>query len=180
VTTDQQALDAYRRRIEAAAIAGLIIQPASLRDVRDWLQPTDFATPHYGDWYSHLLNMRDRCEPIDQMTLLTALRRAGQLGPQGQYADELATIAMAAPVPASTIEYCRIVLEESIRDEVASVGIRLSQLARSSSLDGVSLLAKARDLTERGLHPLEQAQHRSDALVTSPRGRRSDSVRIDS
>lgn len=178
MSTDQEALDTYRRRIEAAAIAGLILQPAAIGSVRDWLQPSDFATPHYGDWYSHLLNMRDREEPIDQMTLLTALRHAEQLGPQGQYADELATIAMAAPVPASTIEYCRIVLEESIRDEIASVGVRLSQLARRSSMDGARLLAQARDLTEHGLRPLEQAQLRSDALQVAQQERRPGSVRI--
>ena len=178
MSTDQKALDAYRRRIEAAAIAGLILQPQAIDHVRDWLQPTDFAAPHFGDWYSHLLNMRDREEPIDQMTLLTALRHADQLGPQGQYADELATIAMAAPVPTSTIEYCRIVLEESIRDQVASVGVRLSQLARRSSMDGARLLAKARDLTEHGLRPLEQAQHRSDALIPTQQEGRPGSVHI--
>ncbi|HWL97366.1 MAG TPA: DnaB-like helicase N-terminal domain-containing protein [Nocardioidaceae bacterium] len=171
MSTHQRALDEYRHRIEAAAIAGLILKPAAIDHVRDWLEPADFATPHYGDWYAHLLNMRGRGEPIDQMTLLTALRRADQLGPQGQNADELATITTSAPVPASTIEYCRIVLEESIRDEIASVGVRLSQLARRSSMDGARLLAQARALTEHGLRPLEQAQHRSDALISAQQER---------
>jgi hypothetical protein len=53
VSTDQQALDAYRRRIEAAAISGLIPQPQAIDHVRDWLQPTGFAALHYGDWYIH-------------------------------------------------------------------------------------------------------------------------------
>ena len=139
MSTDQQAIDAYRRRVEAAAIGGLILQPAALDDVRDWLQPTDFATPHYGDWYTHLLDMRARGTPIDQMTLLSALRCADQLGPQGQHADELATITMAAPVPASTITYCRNVLDESIRSQVAAVGVRLTQLAEAPSSAGTLL-----------------------------------------
>jgi replicative DNA helicase len=161
VSTDQQAVSTYRCRIEAAAIGGLILAPAALDHVRDWLAPTDFATPHHGDWYTHLLNMRDRGEPIDQMTLLTALRRADQLGPQGQYADELATITMATPVPASTITYCRNVLEESIRDQVAALGIRLTQLAHDGAADSTGLLTQARDHTERGLGPLELAHQRS-------------------
>ncbi len=173
MSTDRQALDAYRRRIEAAAIAGLILQPAVLDQVRDWLEPTDFATPHYGDWYTHLLNMRVRREPIDQMTLLTTLRRASQLGPRGQHADELATITMAAPVPAATATYCRDVLEESIRDQVAAVGIRLTQLSQEANLDSSRLLEQARGLTERGLAPLERAQQRSRSYAapksTSPK-----------
>lgn len=153
MSTDQQAVDCYRRRIEAAAIAGLILQPAALDHVRDWLEPTDFATPHYGDWYTHLCSMRERREPIDQMTLLTALRRADQLGPQGQHADELATITMAAPVPASTVTYCRNVLEESIHDQVAAVGIRLTQMARTGQGDAEQLMTRAMDVVERGLEP---------------------------
>ncbi len=171
MSTDQQALDSYRRRIEAAAIAGLILQPAAIDSVRDWLQPTDFATPHYGDWYTHLRSMRDRGDPIDQMTLLTALRRADQLGPHGQHADELATVTMTTPVPASTVTYCRNVLEESIRDQVAAVGIRLTQLARSShssDMDGARLLVQARNLTERGLVPLERTQQRSAGGSPAP------------
>ncbi len=154
MSTDQQALDTYRRRIEAAAVAGLILQPAAIDSVRDWLQPTDFATPHYGDWYTHLRSMRHHGEPIDQMTLLTALRRADQLGPHGQHADELATITLATPVPASTVEYCRSVLEESIRDQLAAAGIRLTQLARSS---GADLDATLRQATDMVTHDLRQA-----------------------
>ena len=166
MSTDQRALDTYRRRIEAAAIAGLILQPTALDQVRDWLEPTDFAVPHFGEWYTHLLHMRHRGDPIDQMTLLTALRRADQLGPQGQHADELATITMATPVPASTITYCRNVLEESIRDQVAAVGVRLTQLAHDGEIDSSRLLAQARDLTERGLGPLQRAHQRAGGVPT--------------
>jgi replicative DNA helicase len=162
MSTDQQALDAYRRRIEAAAIAGLILQPAAIDTVREWLEPTDFSTPHYGDWYTHLRNLHGRGEPIDQMTLLTALRRADQLGPQGQYADELATITLAAPVPASTVEYCRSVLEEAIRDQVAGVGIRLTQLARISNSDAAETLTQAVTLTQQELHRVAQRYSRAE------------------
>jgi replicative DNA helicase len=157
MNTDQEALDTYRRRIEAAAIAGLILQPTALDQVRDWLEPADFATPHYGDWYTHLRNMRDRGETIDQMTLLTALRRADQLGPQGQYAYELATITLTTPVPASTLTYCRSVQEESIRDHLAAAGIRLAQLARTCDTDLNETLSQATDMLQ---HDLRQAASR--------------------
>lgn len=38
----------YCRRIEAASIGGLILDPRRLDDVRPWLEPGDFAVAHYG------------------------------------------------------------------------------------------------------------------------------------
>ena len=167
MSTDQQALECYRRRVEAAAIAGLILQPQAIDQIRDWLQPADFSTPHYGDWYTHLLTMHSRGEPIDQVTLLTALRRAHQLGPQGQYADELATIAMAAPVPAATATYCREVLEESIRDQVAAVGIRLTQLAEQHG-DVGTLLQQAAELARSEFRDAVHRRQRSQQADQTP------------
>lgn len=169
MSTEQQALDAYRRRIEAAAIAGLILQPAAIDAVRDWLEPTDFTTPHYGDWYVHVRSMRDRGAPIDQMTLLTALRRANQLGPQGRHADELATITMATPVPASTLAYCRSVQEESIRDHLAAAGMRLAQLARTCDTDLTSTLNQATDMLKNDLRQAAsrhaRAEHHTEGVA---------------
>ncbi|MGH3356648.1 MAG: DnaB-like helicase N-terminal domain-containing protein [Nocardioidaceae bacterium] len=168
--SDQHGFDAYRRRIEAAAIGGLIIQPAALDHVRDWLEADDFAHPHYGDWYTHLLAMRERGQPIDQVTLLAALRRADQLGPQGQHADELATIALAAPVPASTLAYCRVVLEESVRDQIAAAGIGLTQLARTGDGESEQLLTQAVDIVERELEPTRRRLQAAQRPEVAPAG----------
>jgi replicative DNA helicase len=168
VSTDQHEVVTYRRRIEAAAIGGLILQPTALDHVRDWLESTDFETPHYSDWYTHLLAMRANGEPIDQMTLLSTLRRARQLGPQGQHAAELATITMAAPVPASTTTYCRNVLEESLRDQVAAVGVRLTQLAEKPG-DASTLLQQATAVVRQDLGHAARRYQLSSKADETPR-----------
>jgi replicative DNA helicase len=87
----------YCRRIEAAAIGGLILCPRKLNEVRPWLEQGDFAVAHYGRWYGYICGLHDRGQPIDQVTLLTELRRHNDLGPDGRYAFELATITERVP-----------------------------------------------------------------------------------
>jgi replicative DNA helicase len=141
---DERAALVYRRQLEAAAIGGLILQPSLLDEVSRWLQPDDFANPVYAAWYTLLLDLREHGEPVDQVTLLAALRRTGRLGPHGRHAVELATITEHVPLPNAAASYCREVLHESIRRRLADTGIRLTQLATSTGTDTSDLLQHAR------------------------------------
>jgi replicative DNA helicase len=144
VGVDERAALVYRRQLEAAAVGGLILQPSLLTEVSAWLQPDDFANPVYAAWYTLLLQLNDNGGPIDQVTLLAALRRTGRLGHHGQHAVELATIAEHVPLPNAGASYCREVLHESIRRRLADTGIRITQLATSTGSDTSDLLDHAR------------------------------------
>jgi replicative DNA helicase len=143
-TVDERAAAVYRRQVEAAAIGGLILQPGLLTEVSGWLEPDDFANPVYAAWYTLLLQLNDSGEPVDQVTLLAALRRTGRLGHHGHNAVELATITEHVPLPNAGASYCREVLHESIRRRLADTGIRLTQLATSTGSDTSDLLEHAR------------------------------------
>jgi replicative DNA helicase len=167
-TVDERAALVYRRQIEAAAIGGLILQPSLLDEVRAWLEPDDFANPVYAAWYTLLLQLREHREPIDQVTLLAALRRTGRLGHHGHNAVELATITEHVPLPNAAASYCREVLHESIRRRLAETGIRLTQLATSSAgTDTSELLDHARTRLTAELET--SAQRLRLARPTSPR-----------
>jgi replicative DNA helicase len=142
-TVDERAAAVYRRQLEAAAIGGLILQPRLLTEVSRWLQPDDFDNPVYAGWYTLLLQLHQQGGPVDQITLLAALRRTGRLGPHGRHAVELATITEHVPLPNAAASYCREVLHESIRRRLADTGIRLTQLATSTSSDTRELLDHA-------------------------------------
>jgi replicative DNA helicase len=148
--TSEQTEARYCRRIEAAAIGGLILNPRKLDDVRAWLEPADFSVAHYGRWYAHICNMRDRGQPIDQVTLLTELRRHNDLGPDGRYAFELATITERVPIPGEPAYYARTVLEESTRRQLRTAGLRLMQVSQRSDL--VDVLADALAVTDSIQH----------------------------
>jgi replicative DNA helicase len=142
-TVDERATAVYRRQVEAAAIGGLILKPGLLTEVSRWLQPDDFHNPVYAAWYTLLLELHDTGQPVDQITLLAALRRTGRLGHHGQHGVELATITEHVPLPNAAASYCREVLHESIRRRLADTGIRLTQLATSTGGDTTELLDQA-------------------------------------
>jgi replicative DNA helicase len=142
----------YCRRIEAAAIGGLILNPRKLDDVRPWLDADDFTVAHYGRWYTYICDLRDAGRPIDQVTLLTELRRHDDLGPDGRYAVELATITERVPIPGEPAYYARTVLEESTRRQLRIAGLHVAQVAQHGDLADV--FADALVITEsvRTLH----------------------------
>ncbi len=74
--------------------------------------------------------MRDRGQPIDQVTLLTEFRRHNDLGPDGKYAFELAIITERVPIAGEPTYYARVVLEESTRRHLRIAGLRLAQVAQ--------------------------------------------------
>lgn len=127
----------YCRRIEAAAIGGLILDPRKLHDIRPWLDADDFSVAHYGRWYEYICALCDRGQPVDQVTLLAELRRHNDLGPDGRYAFELATITERVPVPGEPTYYARTVLEESTRRQLRIAGLRLAQVAQHGDLGDV-------------------------------------------
>jgi replicative DNA helicase len=146
MTAFEQTDARYCRRIEAAAIGGLILSPRRLDEVRPWLKQDDFAVAHYGRWYGYICELKDRGQPIDQVTLLTELRRHDDLGPDGRYAFELATITERVPIPGEPAYYARAVLEESTRRQLRIAGLHLAQVALHG--DPADVLADAIAVTE--------------------------------
>jgi len=134
---------AYCRQIEAATIGGLILAPAGVQVVRPSLEPADFTVPHYRVWYAVVLDREAAGLPIDQIALLGELRHRNALGPSGRYAYELATIAELVPIPSASTYYARMVVEESVRRQVAGAGVRLGQVAELP--DPTDMLRAAED-----------------------------------
>jgi replicative DNA helicase len=137
MTASEQTEARYSRRIEAAAIGGLILCPRLLNEVRPWLEQGDFAIAHFGRWYGYICEMQDQGQPIDQVTLLIELRRNDDLGPDGRYAFELATITERVPIPGEPAHYARAVLEESTRRQLRIAGLRLAQVAQHGDVADV-------------------------------------------
>jgi replicative DNA helicase len=141
VNTAEQTEARYCRRVEAAAIGGLILNPCKLDQVRPWLQQDDFAVSHYGRWYAYICDLQDRGQPIDQVTLLAELRRHDDLGPDGRYAYELAVITERVPIPGQPTYYARVVLEESTRRQLRIAGLRLARVVEHR--DATDVMADA-------------------------------------
>jgi replicative DNA helicase len=114
-----------------ATIGGMLLEPAHLDAVSGWLRPTDFARPLCGELFELMTTMRAVAAPIDPVTVLAELRRAGRLRSDGYPATELVTMVQAVPVPASTPYYAQLVLEAATFRRVEQCGMQLTQVGRS-------------------------------------------------
>ena len=113
---------------EYATVGGLLLAPATLREVDGWLRPEDFAGGPTRLTYSLILAMDARKVPVDPVTVQAEMRRQGLVRRDGYPTMELIRMVEAVPVPASTAYYARLVLAESISRGVTAIGERLVQL----------------------------------------------------
>lgn len=113
---------------EYATVGGLLLAPATLREVDRWLRPDDFALSPARLTYSLMLAMDARKVPVDPVTVQAELRRQGLLRRDGYPTMELVRMVESVPVPASTAYYGRLVLADSISRGVEAIGKRLVQL----------------------------------------------------
>ena len=118
---------------EAATLGALLVDPVALPAVAGWLRADDFADPWHGQLYKVLAERAIARQPIDPQTVGLALR--DQVG--GQRADLVRVLGLlrVAPVPAQTERYAAMVLEGSLRREIAGQGVLLRASALSVSLN---------------------------------------------
>lgn len=169
---------------EQALLGALLWDPRRLRDVT-WLQAQDFAAHPHRAIYSTLTGLVRAARPIDLLELPTVLARgdyhdvhidpAAGNGPLSAWAlSELLSMTPASPPPTQGLptsgrsehrRYAEIVLEESIRRQLATMGTRIEQIgtqhrdARRPS-DGI------RDTSDAITRALDQATTQLEALST--------------
>lgn len=98
---------------EQAVLGAIFLEPNSLVTASEILQPEDFYRAAHQRIYSVMLDLAERGEPVDVITLTAELRDRKQLEEVGglTYLTELAS---SAPTAANIDYYCKIVEEKSI------------------------------------------------------------------
>jgi replicative DNA helicase len=156
-----------------ATLGGMLLDPGQFDAVSEWLRPEDFARPLCGEVYQLLTTMRATATPIDPVTVLGELRRAGRLRSDGYPAGEVLAMIDAVPTPASAPYYARLVLEAATFRTIERCGGRISQVGRAqhgTPNDAFDVVAQAwRDLAET-----RDRWQRS----TTPGSRSSDAERL--
>jgi replicative DNA helicase len=114
-----------------ATIGGILLDASQLDAVSEWLRPADFSRPLCGELFERMTTMRATATPIDPVTVLAELRRAGRVRPDGYPAVELVTMVQSVPAPAMTPYYARLVLEAATFRRVEQCGVRLTQVGRT-------------------------------------------------
>ena len=113
------------------ALIGALLNDSTRRDATPWLQLEDFTNPLCRALWRHLESGNPpQSQPLLHLVEMSeALGRDYELHPRLRSPAELATLQIQAPEKPAVVAYGRILLEASIRREVAAMGFRLESLA---------------------------------------------------
>ncbi len=112
---------------ERALIGALMLKPDSLNEIADRLQPGDFYSPKHQEIYKIILQLFDRREPIDLVTLTTALKEKKQLDKIGGR-SYLAGLTAEVPSAGNANHYAELVVKKSARRRLIESADRISDL----------------------------------------------------
>lgn len=141
---------------EQAALGALLLRPAAVPGVAAWLRIGDFAHPWHQAVYRVIAERHAAGAAIHPEQVGADLME--RLGPQRADLPRVIGLLQAAPDRPQPTAYCVMVLEASLRREVAGQGVLLRAAALSTALTGqrrpVTALTAMVDAT------LDSAAHR--------------------
>lgn len=134
---------------ERAVLAACLLSRDALREVAEVLQPRDFYRPRHGRLFEAILELDNRGEPVDLVTLSDALEKDETLDKVGGV-DYLTDLFDAVPTAANAPYWAKIVKRKSVLRALISV----TDEAQKAAFDDVDDLEVILDNTERGIFTL--------------------------
>lgn len=124
------------------ALIGSLLNDSTMRQDVPWLSAGDFTNPLCQAIWRHLESGNPpQCQPMtDLVELSETLDRDHDLHAMLRGPAELATLQVQAPHKPAVVDYGRILVEATIRREIAAMGLRLQDLATREPeliIDGV-------------------------------------------
>ena len=127
---------------EKAVLGAVFLDPEAIIDASDILQPDDFYEHANRIVFQAMLNISDREEVIDPVTLQDELKKNNQVDDIGGIAYVTA-LSMATPTAAHVTYYAKIVKRKAILRNLISTSQRIIQNAIEGSDDVTDILDDA-------------------------------------
>ena len=106
---------------ESSVLGGILLENDAINVVLELLRPEDFYRESHRRIFRAMIELTDRSEPVDLITLSECLKNRGELEAVGGSAY-LASLADFVPTAANISYYARIVREKAIlRSRVISI-----------------------------------------------------------
>lgn len=140
LTTDKlppQNIDA-----EKSVLGSIIIDKDSLNKIVDFLSPQDFYNPAHQNIYSAILNLFEKHEPIDLLSLSNRLEETSQLDEVGGV-SYLTSLANSVPTSSHIATYGRIIQRKKMLRDLISAAHEISGLGHNEDEDIEQLLDEA-------------------------------------
>lgn len=140
---------------EQSVLGAIMLHGRALDDVRDIIgDPADFYRPAHGTIYQVALDLASRQEPVDAVSIMSALQTRGELVKVGG-APYLHDLVERVPTTTNAGYYARTVVERAVQRRLVDAATRIAQVAASpegmSSTDLVELARAEIDSTSRSV-----------------------------
>lgn len=173
---------------EESVLGGILIENSAIDRALELITPDDFYRDAHRKIMQAMINLNQRSEPIDLVTLHEELKRTNQLQEVGG-ASALAEIAEKVPTAANVAYYARIVREKSILRGLIHTATEIATRGYESGGNVDQLLDEAehkifeiserkvqptffriRDIMVQSMNTIEQLYERKELVTGVPTG----------
>ncbi len=173
---------------EVATLGALLLDPEALSIVLRYLRPEDFYKTSHQRVYESILNLFERNEAIDLITLAEELKTNGLLEACGG-AAYISRLTSAVPTSANVKYYAKIVQECSIRRTLSRIASKIISNAHEESLDVRFIIEEAerhifeitdkqysgsfqaaKDIVAKTIEAIEKLYRTKDSYIGIPSG----------
>ena len=142
---------------EQSVLGCMLLDRDAIAKVAEALSPSDFYREIHGTICSAILELFDRGEPADLVTVTNRLQAMGKLEDAGG-ATYLASLPNAVPTAANVEHYAGIVLEKSLLRSLIAAGTEMVSLGYDEGEEVETLLDRA----ERAVFAIGQRRRRQE------------------
>lgn len=127
---------------EASVIGGLLIDKEAIVKVAEFLRPEHFYRDGHAKIYEAILNLYEKREPIDMITLPDELNRLNVLTDIGG-AGYLTDLVNAVPTAAHIEHYGKLIKSDATRRKLINASSKIAELGFNADVDISELLDEA-------------------------------------
>jgi replicative DNA helicase len=173
---------------EQCTLGGMLLSQEAIADVFDAVRGPDFYAPKHEIIYNAILELFNRGEPTDVITVTSQLSKTGELVRAGG-ADYLHTLTSIVPTAANAAFYADIVQEKATLRRLIEVGTKIAQMGYTAQGEITELVNQAQsdvyavskagagedyvplfDSIDAAVELMENAQKRGGEMVGVPTG----------
>ena len=148
---------------EQSVLGALMLDANAIAGIRDLLEPVDFYVERHQHIYRAAVELADRGEPIDYLTLRAQLERSGLLARSGgvEYISEL---SLSTPTAASVKHYADIVVEKALRRRLIGAAGEVAALGFDEGMTA----QEATDQAEQRIFRVSDQRRTTEAVHIAP------------
>lgn len=140
---------------EVSVLGSILIDADAVIHVAEILAAQDFYEPAHQMIYASMLELFEKRQPIDAVTLSNQLKKALQLEAVGGSAT-IAKLSNEVTTASNVTHYANLVAEAAMRRNIISTAAQLGELAFDESQEARDIL----DVTEQKIFAISQTQDR--------------------